>query len=247
MAIGVTVTNQLRASSVQGTGLQPTKSQQTDFVATTDNVHEFSRSEKLQQLKDKIAASSELSIAAAPPVEILEEAPVTNSTSSAEVLAQGPQLCPGYFQATPNWSPLDVQIAEAEGVRLVYREREVVVPTPVSTSTQGGPAETQVQRDILAQLPIRTIPSASTSCIPTDIVGIATDGSLIRNGEAGVYGIFGSNTLVGWALDGFPIYGSSATAGDVCGGVMTTQGYRYQISAQRDTIINCFSANPIRL
>ena len=59
------------------------------------------------------------------------------------------------------------------------------------------------------QLPVRNIPSGGTTCISTDVIGIATDGSLIRNNEAGVYGIFGANTLVGWALDGFPIYGSS--------------------------------------
>jgi hypothetical protein len=78
-------------------------------------------------------------------------------------------------------------------------------------------------------------------------VGVAKDGSLIRNNEARLYGIFGEQTLVGYALDGFPIYGISESVVDACGGVSVAGQYRYQLSVERENIINCFAAKPIAL
>jgi hypothetical protein len=146
-----------------------------------------------------------------------------------------------------NWSPTGIKIEEAEGARLVYRPVEASAPVTQNAGSTSAPILIQPQRNILAQLPVRTFPAANTSCIASDVIGIANDGSLIRNNEAGVYGIFNSSTLVGYALDGFPIYGSSSEAGDTCGGIMAAEGYRYQISPQRDTILHCYSAAPIRL
>jgi len=246
MAIGVTVFNQVATPDYQSSDLRPAAAQSGEYTAVSVNSHDFSRSEKLQIMKDKIAASKELSITAPDPVEVIEEVQATTSSSTAPELADELQLCPTYAASNISWSPTDVQIQEAEGVRLVYRSQQTPA-VPENTGSTSQAVATQPQRDILAQLPVRNIPAARPSCISTDIIGIATDGSLIRNDEAGVYGIFDNATLVGYALDGFPIYGSAAAAGDACGGVMTAQGYRYQISPQRDTIIHCYSANPIRL
>ena len=245
MAIGVTVFSKLQNTDSVGTDLQPAVVHSGEYGAEVATAENFSRAQKLQTMRDKIAASEQLSITAPEPEEILEELPATTTASSSEVaVTTEVQLCPGYAASSVNWSPVGIQIEEVEGARLVYKEQVVTESVGTGTSTE---TQTATVRDILVQLPVRNFPAAAASCISSDVIGIATDGSLIRNNEAGVYGIFGSNTLVGWALDGFPIYGSSAAAGDACGGVMAAEGYRYQISAQRDTIIHCFSATPIRL
>jgi hypothetical protein len=91
------------------------------------------------------------------------------------------------------------------------------------------------------------VPLNSESCVASDVIGIATDGSLIRNNEVGAYGVFGGGTLVGYALDGFPIYGVSEQKADICGGAMVGGQYRYVISSERATIINCFAGAPVAL
>jgi hypothetical protein len=97
------------------------------------------------------------------------------------------------------------------------------------------------------QLPTRTTPSTNPTCLASDVIGIATDGSLIRNNEVGLYGIFGADTLIGYALDGFPIYGAGVGAVDACGGVVVSGVYRYQIQLKNETIINCFAGTPVSL
>jgi len=247
LAIGSTVFNQKQSTGQQTVGLQPAVGYDGEYTAVSVNPHEFSRAQKLQEMQEKIAASRQLSIAAPEPVEVMEEVTASTSSSTSAVLARGPQLCPGYAATNVNWSPTGIKIEEAEGARLVYKTVEISAPAIQNTDSTSTPVITQPQRNVLAQLPVRNIPAASTFCLPSDVIGIATDGSLIRNNEAGVYGIFNSSTLVGYALDGFPIYGSSSEAGDTCGGTMATEGYRYQISSQRDTILNCYAATPIRL
>jgi hypothetical protein len=79
------------------------------------------------------------------------------------------------------------------------------------------------------------------------VIGITIGGSLIRNNEVGVYGVFGGDTLVGYALDGFPIYGTSGQKTDICGGGMIGGQYRYMISSSRGTIINCFAGTPVAI
>ena len=85
------------------------------------------------------------------------------------------------------------------------------------------------------------------TCLYSDVVGIAQDGSLIRNNEVGLYSVFGSDTLIGYALDGFPIYGKIKESGDKCGGSVVNGQYRYSLSDQREFILNCFSAPPVRM
>jgi hypothetical protein len=247
LAIGATVFTQWQTASEQKTQLRPAVTQDGEYSAVTVNSHEFSRAEKLQEMRDKIAASGQLSITAPKPVEELAEATASTSPDAPKQRVTGLQLCPGYAVANVNWSPVGIQIEEAEGARLVYKMREEPPAVVQNAGATTSPIIMQPQRDVLAQLPVRTVPAVSPACIPSDVIGIATDGSLIRNNEAGVYGIFNSSTLVGYALDGFPIYGSAAEVSDTCGGVMKAEGYRYQISPQRETILNCYSAAPIRL
>ena len=89
-------------------------------------------------------------------------------------------------------------------MNVVVREGAVVVERMLET----GPSA-------VLQLPSRTMPAASPSCIGSDVIGIANDGSLIRNDELSLYGVFGSETRIGYALDGLPIYGITTMRGDI--------------------------------
>ena len=247
MAIGVTLFRQWQGVGDTSPELLAVVVQDDTYTAESIDMNQFSRAEKLQMMREKIAASSQLSITAPEPMEVVDEVLSGEENQLVEGDVAAVQLCPGYTTLAKRWSPVDVMIEEVEGARLVYRSLAPapVVPQPKASSSVMVAAEPQ--REILAQLPVRNFPAPNSSCIASDVIGIATDGSLIRNNEARVYGIFDSNTLVGWALDGFPIYGASRTPTDACGGVMAVDGYRYQISSDRETIINCFSAAPIRL
>lgn len=238
MAIGVTVFKQQHRTA-QPTGLEFANQVVSDEGAAVTDTETFSRSEKLASMRAKIAASSELSMTAPqePEVVIDETASSTDADGEVVLVAGSLQLCADYQVSTRAWSPRSVTVEEVEGARLVYRETPGAV---TASSTEVS------EREVLLQLPVRSYPSGGANCISSDVIGIATDGSLIRNSEAGVYGIFGSDTVIGYALDGFPIRGSSAGATDACGGKMGVAGYYYQISSERETIINCFAATPIR-
>ncbi|MEZ4195225.1 MAG: hypothetical protein R3B53_02395 [Candidatus Paceibacterota bacterium] len=80
------------------------------------------------------------------------------------------------------------------------------------------------------------------------MVGIAKDGSAIRNQDVALYSIFGQETLVGYALDGFQIFGQNNSVPlDECGGAMVNNEYRYYLSKERQTVLNCYSGVPIKI
>jgi hypothetical protein len=146
--------------------------------------------------------------------------------------ATGPKRCSYYQTYTRAWQATGTTITEREGVRVVA----------LPPSTNDG-VET-----IVAILPIRTVVSSALgNCLPTDVIGIALDGSLIRNDETGLYGVFGAETLVGYTLDGFSLYGTTNETLDACGGKMTNMGYRYYVRNDREYIIGCFVSDPVTL
>ncbi len=200
---------------------------------------EPAREERIASLRKKIAALG-IGEEAETVVEetSVDESPLPEVAEGAEA-AVTVNKCLNYGATTVAWNPKGLIIEEAEGARLVYRPKATV---PTSTSTVAAPA-----KDIVLQLPVRSMPNANPSCLSTDVIGIAKDGSLIRNEEVGAYGVFGAGTLVGYALDGFPIYGSSDAKTDVCGGMMVGGQYRYTVSQKRENIINCFAGVPVAL
>lgn len=96
----------------------------------------------------------------------------------------------------------------------------------------------------LAELPLYPSANASPACLDSEIVGVTPSGSLIFNTDAISYDTTGSDTLIGYARDGFPIYGQYEGETDACGGYQASGGYRYGLSRQRTFMIGCFSATP---
>jgi hypothetical protein len=261
-------------SAIAGFGVVPAKSVPNEFVDTEDVEYvavydapkTLSHEERLAAMREKVIASQSLSLSETLPSGALtpvseESIPslVPSATSSLATsdpltpespLIREPLLCSNYLMYQPVSWPMysgGVQIEVAEGARLVYQEVVGEYKPDLPTATTGTAVPPELKKSVLLQLPIRLSPAATPSCMQYDVVGVAQDGSLIRNGEVGLYGIFGAETLIGYALDGFPIYGTSPTQGDTCGGVMVAGQYRYHLSVERDTVLNCFSAPPVRL
>ena len=206
-----------------------------EYEAVVPGGREVPRASRLAELRAKIADF------VFPEVAVVEEEVVEEEVEEVSVEPGTITLCGNYRTINPVWSPTGLQFEIVEGARLVYRETEKAVVD------EFGVSSVMPEREVVAQLPLRGAPQAAKSCIPTDVVGIALDGSLIRNNEYTLYRVFGEETLVGYALDGFPIYGLSARNGDECGGVAMATGYGYVLSAEREGVLGCFSGAPVSL
>ena len=199
----------------------------------------LSREERLRSMREKISAGGEVVLYESATQS--EELVFGEESDDAEVLVGAVvQYCSWYAPFSGSWTGAGATFEVSDGARLIYHEVEI----PAMTAS-GTVVETI--KNVLLQLPLRVAPTPSISCLPSDVVGVATDGSLIRNNEVGLYGLFGSNTLIGYALDGFPIYGVTDSATDICGGQMVNGQYGYYLSDDRDTILYCFSAPPVRI
>lgn len=206
-----------------------------------------SRADRIAEMKLKVAESSSLSISS--PEIVLDTVDEEDGVLALETdVPKEVQQCTGYSVYKESW-PTGVKLDLVEGARVVYVESLRKVPVVLSSSSTASDATllSDVERDILVQLPVRSFKSPEKTCLNTDVVGIAKDGSLIRNNEAGLYGIFDSETIVGYALDGFTIYGKTNLQTDVCGGHVVEGKYRYSISTDSEEIINCFASAPAKI
>lgn len=153
--------------------------------------------------------------------------------------------CSEYATINPVWRPAGLKFDLVEGALIVYRNKEVATPVEAGTSTVA--TTPTIEREVVLQLPYRSYSSNQQTCLANDVVGIALDGSLIRNGDYTAYQIFGGETQIGYALDGFPIYGTANFSTDVCGGSDDSGFYRYYLNKDRKGVLGCFSATPVSL
>lgn len=209
------------------------------FSATVAQPSTFSREDRLASMREKIAAKKNIVAVATTEESTIspepeEEMPAEGSSEEEK----GEKRCDAYQTATLSWSSTGVKIEEVEGARLVYKDG-----TPTMVGSTSVPT-----RITLAQLPLKSAPSSAGNCIGSDVIGISKSGALIRNSEVLAYSGFGVGILVGYALDGFPIYGGAHSgAVDVCGGAIVGGQYRYFVASGNETIINCYSGTPISL
>ncbi len=204
------------------------------------------REERQDSMRAKVADwLSQHSVTLPVPEKLLEDidletelAEADNTNESEEgalgMVARGVQNCVNKTTFTGLWNAKNIVITEAPSVRLVQEERAVFGSTSTILAT-------------MLQLPLRPAVQEDPVCLMSDVVGIAQDGSLIRNTEAPLYAIFGEETLIGYALDGVPIYGLANRSTNMCGAAFVGGELRYYLSAERDLVINCFSAKPVLL
>lgn len=133
----------------------------------------------------------------------------------------------------------NVDIELVEGARLVSTMREEMV-------TVGSSTIATTTRDVLMQLPVRPFRGMGQSCVDNEVVGVALDGTLIRNDETWRFRSVSSESIIGYARDGFPIYGPGVdeTQLDSCGGYDNGVGYRYHLRENELFVLGCFAAEP---
>ncbi len=192
--------------------------------------------DKLSRLRDKI--NERLSLRA-PAVRETAVPEVADDSTQIPVVATTtatgrPQNCDSYRSLNISWNPAMIKQENREGMRLYYET--------IALNEDGTE-----QINVRTALPMRTWQLMTTSCITYDVIGIAIDGSLIKNNEVSLYGVFGADTLIGYALDGFPIYGAGAVSRDVCGGAQVDGFYRYVLDKASETIITCYSGVPVTI
>jgi hypothetical protein len=235
VAIGTTLFRQSFSTDDQVSTAILTEVSEQERTAVVAETPKLDREANLASLRHKLAEDGEF--VAAEPVEVAVVEEVVDSAASPEESESVAvlQTCPSYISYGGYWSPQNVQFELAEGARVVYR----MVETVVGTSTVST-------KETLLQLPASPVHGGSY-CLASDVIGVAQDGSLIRNSEVGLYGVFGEHTLIGYALDGFPIYGTSGLPTDTCGGTVVAGEYHYFLKEGREVMINCFSAAPVSL
>lgn len=220
----------------QAAGVAFVDSPEATFTATVASQESVSREDRIAELRKKIAGRSVETVAMVEESEVAIEEDLKPEVIAA--VEKDEMRCSNYQKTAVAWSSSGVMISEVEGARLVYREG-----TPTVVGSTSVPT-----KNVLAQLPLRSTPTSSGNCIASDVIGISVKGSLIRNNEVLAYATVGQGAIVGYALDGFPIYGGNATgATDVCGGATVAGQYRYVVSSEQRTIINCYSGTPITL
>jgi hypothetical protein len=193
----------------------------------SESVHNYDA--RIAALQEKLAARSE-EMLTMPNREGGDEVVLETATSSTDVVkpVDAIVLCSSYSTASIVWDPQPIRLVET------LFSRQFIVVEPSASATPF----------VRLEVPKTVLPSAPT-CIASDVVGVAIDGSLIRNDEYALYGVFGEGTLIGYALDGAGIYGqTNSIATDACGGVVIDGSYRYYLSGERPAVIGCFGAVP---
>jgi hypothetical protein len=198
-------------------------------------LRESARAERIATLRQKIAASGLVTLPVSSESIPSDDGASDSATSTEPDRVVAALSCSEPVSYQGVWDTRGINFQESEGARVVYRE-----DTSRATSTFAT--------EVLLQLPTRAYPIGAAVCPSTDVIGVALDGSLMRQNEVALYSIFGAESLLGYALDGFPVYGSfGAPPLDECGGAVVSGQYRYFLDADRPTLITCFSDTPVSL
>ncbi len=214
----------------------------SEFTVDTVKV-EKNRSDTISRLRSLIARG-ETTITPSPSVESEVAIPAQVSTSTESEDAATLLACGGDDSATVKamW-PAGVTVSVRKGDRVaevgVSKQLPILVATTSSTTAQETTTETK-QLLVTRAFPVK---GGAPICVPGSVVGVTASGGLITN-DASFYGEYGSESLIGYARDGFPVYGFYEGEVDVCGGYQHTNGYRYTLTKERDSILNCFYGTP---
>lgn len=198
-------------------------------VAATDSMRDR-RAERIAALRAVISQQDDIFIFEGD----IEQVP---DADPAVVAVNDVLRCPTYVPFVEDWDAALYRFDIIEGARVLSR----IDLTPVGTTTATA------TRQVVAALPLSPLISPTPNCINSDVVGFTPQGELIRNSDAALYQNLSENNFVGYALDGYPIYGPSSEPLDQCGGRQLAGLYRYQIPAAGTAVLSCFTAVPAPL
>lgn len=243
--IAFTVSTDLRKErTVTDTAPQLAASEGVSLSASTEST-DIDRASNLAALREKILRGEGEVIAGAPvftSVDTPSSTPIEGEHVSGNESGRVAQYCPSkvYSATALLWNLGQATLVEAEGARLVHFTKR-------SQITQGTSTIATTTTRTALQLPTRPVVSGVASCLDSEFVGVALDGSLINNNESWRYRNYAAESVIGYARDGFPIYGQGVNEEelDACGGYADTAGYRYHIRADEPFVIGCYSGTPV--
>ena len=236
----------IAATAMRDTQFVPSEVTFFDGESTTGGYTEteiLDRQSIINRLREKIASAPVL---VAPEPSVTDEPNEPEEVEDEAVAGATLVRCTAPDDAlsiVPKWPLSAVSVVSEGGYRVAITEEEVVVAEVVASGTQ--PAETtEMVRNNLLKIPLFPQKLSVPECVPSEVVGISTRGLLIFNGDMRAYRSVPENALLGYARDGFPIYGLYEGEVDTCGGYEHDSGYRYTVSSDRDYIIGCFVGSP---
>ncbi len=201
------------------------------------------KNDRLAELRRKLAEDTTISAPDTPTEPVISSASATTTEETITTPAESSILLCGKTYSPKSIAGLTgtQQYEEREGQRVFF---DTVQPFDPATTTPAMPAS----ETIVFTLPLRTTPLSTMSCIKDDIVAVSQTGVVIRNADYAKYQGSGEATLLGYTIDGFPLYGrTNSIATDACGGAMVDGSYRYYLSAERKGVIGCFAGIPAAL
>lgn len=244
VGIGIIATILLRPNSfLETTRLLLLQSPQDTEFSAEGVQKEKNRNATIERLRNLIANGG-TTITPSPSVETAV-VDVEQSTTTEETTLLAPLVsCGGddSFIIKKQWPP-SVTVSVEKGERIA----SVLVTAPRETPATVGSTSLPVAEEFVTKklLVTRAFPvkGGAPQCVPGSIVGVTASGGLISN-DASFYGEYGSESLIGYARDGFPMYGFYEGEVDVCGGYQHVNGYRYTLTNGRSTVVNCFYSSP---
>lgn len=143
-----------------------------------------------------------------------------------------------------HWPLQDTTVTVQNGTRVVLHT-EVV-----QDEVLEGAGTSTIQTSHTVITPLLRMPEyppvlSKPSCVQSEVVGVTQSGFLIFNKDAVSYKGRSADDLLGYARDGFPIYGVYEGKVDSCGGYSKHGSYRYSIAKERNFIVGCYVGLPL--
>lgn len=215
-----------------------------DSGAMSGDIVALDRAANLAHLREKLARDT--STITPLPETFVEDIPITETDApqAPEWIVNRCLYPDDVLPHVAAWPMNRVRVAVEDGYRLAYSEEVVATNLqPVGSSTAvSQPAETV--RTTYLSLPLAPAALPVPSCVPSEVVGVTPSGILLLNSDADIWQNVASESLIGYARDGYPIYGRYDGEVDECGGYTASTGYRYSIGSARSFMIGCFKATP---
>jgi hypothetical protein len=217
----------------------------TEGGAEIQTEEALDRAANLARLREKLALDTS-AVLPAPDTFVEDVPPEETDVPMEEDVPQQAKRCLYPDDVLPkvaSWPVGKVKVANIGNERVAYTEETIVVAA-ASTTDEALVEVPEVVRTELLALPINPVALPTASCVPSDVIGMTPNGTLLFNNDARIWQNVAVNTLIGYARDGYPIYGRYDGEVDACGGYQSPQGYRYSIGADRSYIVGCFIATP---
>lgn len=209
-----------------------------DKVAIHD-LDELDRASNIARLRDAI--NSDESISTYTASEEVDGEPIDETTTNLKCPQTGNPIA-----FLRSWPRDKVEVGVVEGARLVAEVAESMPMVPKATTSTSSNKADVVKKETkpLLVLPLLPIPTAETNCVSNEIVGITAQGGLLFNSDAAAYVNKNPDSLIGYARDGYPVYGPYTGQVDECGGYTAAGGYRYAINSIDKKVLGCYRATP---